>query len=362
MSAPSACPACLARAWLLVRLAGHLDLAGDRVPELLTLDDAELVKAVGGRHRAELERELAGFDAGAARAGAEKVGLELVCRCDPAYPGRLAELDAPPAVLHVAGGLGRLVSLLDRHPVAIVGARRPSTYGVDVARSLARGLGAAGVTVVSGMALGIDGAAHRGALSAQGGTVAVLAAGAERVYPASARALHTRIRDQGAIVSELPPGTAVRRWMFPARNRIIAALSEMAIVVEARPGSGALLSAGWARRLGRAVGAVPGRVTSPLAAGPHELLRTGAQLISGPRDVLDGVFGAGAGPALAPAEPLAPGLEALLQALAEGHEPEAALGLAGFDAGADAGLAALASLELAGRVRREAGGRFSVLP
>ena len=123
MSAPSACPACLARAWLLVRLAGHLDLAGDRVAELLTLDDGELVEAVGGRHRAELERELAGFDAAAARAGAEKAGLEVVCRCDPAYPGRLAELDAPPAVLHVAGGLERLVSLLDRQPVAIVGAR-----------------------------------------------------------------------------------------------------------------------------------------------------------------------------------------------------------------------------------------------
>jgi DNA processing protein len=360
MTPPGACPACLARAWLLSRLAAHLDLARDRIAELLELGDRKLIEAVGGRHRGELECELAGWRPGGARARAAKAGLELVCRCHPSYPGSLTALDAPPAVLHVAGGLERLLALLGDHPVAIVGARRPSTYGVDVTRSLARGLGAASVTVVSGMALGIDMAAHRGVLDVEAGTVAILPAGADRPYPASALALHRRIRERGAIVSELPPGTPVRRWMFPARNRIIAALGEMTIVVEARPGSGALLTAGWARRLGRAVGTVPGRVTSPLAAGPHELLRSGAELISGPQDVLDGLFGVGTRPAVRRAEPLAPDLEALLQALADGHEPEAALGLAGLDA--DHGLAALASLELAGRVRREAGGRFSVLP
>jgi DNA processing protein len=210
------------------------------------------------------------------------------------------------------------------------------------------------------MALGIDIAAHRGALAAEAGTVAVLPAGADRPYPASAQALHRQIRERGAVVSELPPGTPVRRWMFPARNRIIAALGQMTIVVEARRESGALLTAGWARRLGRPVGAVPGRATSPLAAGPHELLRSGAELVCGPQDVLDGLFGAGVRPMPRRAEPLAPGLEALLGALAEGDGPEAALARAGLDA--DRGLAALASLELAGRVRREAGGRFSVLP
>ena len=149
--------------------------------------------------------------------------------------------------------------------------------------------------------------------------------------------------------------------MFPARNRLIAALSALTIVVEARPGSGALITARYARELSRPVGAVPGRVTSPLAAGPHELLRTGALLIDGTEDALDALFGVGAAHPATPARPqLAPELEALLDALAEGQSPTEALARAGLDA--DAGLAALASLELAGRVRHEPGGRYSVLP
>ena len=156
-------------------------------------------------------------------------------------------------MLHVVGELERFLALLSEPAVAIVGARRPSPYGVTVARSLGRGLGAAGVTVVSGMARGIDSAAHRGALDAviaptpgrrppgpqpEAPTIAVLAGAAEIPYPASARNLHGRIGAAGAIVSELPPGTTARRWMFPARNRIIAALSAMTVVVEARERSG----------------------------------------------------------------------------------------------------------------------------
>lgn len=357
---PDACPACLARAWLLARLAGHLDPVRARVEELLALDPELLIEAVGGAHRGELAHQLAQFDPVAARARAETARLTLVCRCDPSYPAALEALAAPPAVLHVAGGGERLRGLLGESPVAIVGSRRPSAYGLDVARSLARGLAAAGITVLSGMALGIDTAAHRGALDVTGGTIAVLPAGADRPYPASARALHDRIRREGAVVSELPPGTRARRWMFPARNRVIAALAAMTIVVEGRRDSGALLTAARARELGRPVGAVPGRVTSPLAAGPHELLRAGAELISGPEDVLDGVLGLGRGAVATHRRPLDPQLDALLEALAEGHEPEVALDRAGV--GADRGLAALASLELAGRVRREAGGRYSVLP
>jgi DNA processing protein len=190
-------------------------------------------------------------------------------------------------------------------------------------------------------------------------TIAVLPGGADRPYPASARRLHRRIAARGAVISELPPNTRVRRWMFPARNRIIAALSAMTVVVEARAGSGALLTAGVAAELGRALGAVPGRVTSPLSGGPHELLRGGAQLIGGPQDVLDGLFGAGVRRAATPVGPsLPPQLQTLLDALADGHEMPAALGRAGL--GVDAGLAALASLELAGQIRREPGGRLSV--
>jgi DNA processing protein len=148
--------------------------------------------------------------------------------------------------------------------------------------------------------------------------------------------------------------------MFPARNRIIAGLAAMTVVVEARETSGALITAQTATELERRLGAVPGQITSPLAAGPHRLLQESATLICGPQDVLDTVFGVGGRPAPPPGRPvLAPHLQALLEGLAEGHDAPTALALAGMDA--DAGLAALASLELAGRVRREPGGRFAVV-
>jgi DNA processing protein len=347
---------------LLARLAGHLDRVRDRIQPLLELGSADLVAAVAGRQQAQIERELARFDAARARAGVRAAGLEPVCRCSEDYPSALADLSAPPAVLHLAAdrGMERLHALLGERPVAIVGARRASPYGLDVARALGRGLAAAGVTVVSGMATGIDTAAHQGALAAAPATVAVLPAGADRPYPPSARSLHRRIRQGGAVVSELPPATPVRRWMFPARNRIIAALSAMTVVVEARHGSGALLTAAVAADLGRPLGAVPGRITSPLAAGTHRLLRSGAQLIAGPQDVLDGLFGVGVRSAVPRRSQttLAPDLRRLLDALAEGHDIATALSAAGLPG--DRGLAALASLELAGQIRREPGGGFSV--
>jgi len=361
LNRPGACDACLARAWLLSRLAGHLDVVRDRTLPLLALSDTALIAAVGGARRSDLHRELAAFDPGGARAQCAAAGLEQICRCRASYPVSLAGLDAPPAVLHVAGGLERFLGLVGDCAVAVVGARRPSPYGKEVARSVARGLAAAGVTVLSGMAMGIDAAAHRGAMDAGAPTVAVLAGAAELPYPAGARALHAGIRGLGAVVSELPPGTRTRRWMFPARNRLIAALGVMTVVVEARPGSGALLTARCAAELGRRLGAVPGRITSPLARGPHQLLREGALLIDGCGDVFDGLFGPGASARPERALPaLSAPLQALLDALAEGHGTAAALVRAGLDA--DRGLAALASLELAGRIRREPGGRYAVLP
>lgn len=363
MTIGAACDACIRRTWLLARLAGHIDLHRDRIEPLLSLSDAELMAALAGRRRTAIERQLAALQPALARRQVGEAGLEQICRCHRAYPARLAELEAPPAVLHVAGGLERFLALADGATVAVVGARRPSPYGIDVARSLARGIAAAGVTVVSGMALGIDAAAHRGALDADGRTVAVLAGAAERAYPARARSLHRRIQAVGAVVSELPPGTESRRWMFPARNRLIAALAGLTVIVEARAGSGALVTARHARELGRQLGAVPGRVTSPLARGPHQLLCEGARLVQGPEEVLDGLFGAD--PSRRPSEPpggrlaLPPDLQALLDALAEGHGAAAALAQAGLDA--DRGLAALAALELAGRIRHEPGGRYSVL-
>ncbi len=356
-----ACDACLRRSWLLTRLTGHLELARGRISQVLALADEGLVEALAARDRDIVHAELAALEPGKLRTRSTGAHLELICRCDSAYPARLLDLDGPPAVLHVAGGLERFLGLVAEDPVAIVGARRATPYGLEVAGLLARGLGCAGVTVLSGMALGVDAAAHAGALAVAGPTVAVLPAGADRPYPAAKRALHARIRAAGAAVSELPPGSDVRRWTFGARNRIIAALSAMTIVVEAGERSGALLTAGFARSLGRSVGAVPGRVNSPLSVGSNALLAAGAHIVRGPQDVLDELFGAGARAAPAARRPpLAPESRALLAAIGEGHDTASALARAGF-AIAD-GIASLAALELSGHVRREPGGRFAIVP
>jgi DNA processing protein len=360
MSGSRACDVCLARSWLLDRLASHLEPVRAHIADVLTLDDASFISAVAGRSAAAVAEELVAFDPGAARATAGRAGLDLICRCDPGYPARLGALVEPPAVLHVAGGLDRFLRLVSADPVAVVGSRRGSQYGIDVAKSLGRSLATAGITVLSGMALGIDSAAHVGALQAGGATVAVLPAGAQRAYPRTKRALHAEIRASGATVSELPGTSSVWRWMFPARNRLIAGLSAMTIVVEAREHSGALVTAQFARSLGRPVGAVPGRITSAAAAGSNALLAGGVHLVRGPQDVLDLLYGAGARAAPSVSRPaLAPEQEVLLTAISEGHDTAGALERAGFPA--EQGLAALASLELAGYIRREPGGRFSVM-
>jgi DNA processing protein len=339
-----------------------------RIEELLALGDDELVTAVAGDQRHALERDLAQFDPDRAAADREAAGLQAVCRCDQAYPPSLRDLPAPPAVLHLSGSPDRLAALLAADPIAVVGARRASAYGRETARSLARGLAVAGVTVISGMAFGIDAAAHDGALAAtetsaespgSASTIAVLAGGADRPYPAAHRRLHGRIATHGLAVSELGPGVAPRRWMFPARNRIIAALAAMTVVVQARERSGSLVTARWAARLGREVGAVPGPAGAPLSQGPHRLLRDGAWLIAGAQDALDALYGAGTVTvASRRREGLDPALTALLDALADGEQGPAAFARAGLDA--DGGLAALASLELAGLARRAAGGRYTV--
>ena len=355
-----ACGPCLARAWLLRRLSGHLEIVRGRVTDVLALSNDELIAALAGRHEQEVAAEVRTLDLARLRDEAAEAALDAICLCDPAYPIRLRALPRPPSVLYVAGGLDRALGLLANESVAIVGARRASGYGLEVARSLARGLGAAGVTVVSGMALGIDSAAHAGALATDGSTVAVLPGGADRPCPPSRRALYGRIISTGAVVSELPPGTPAGRWGAPARNRIIAALATMAVVVEAAPGSGALLTAAHARSLGRPLGAIPGRVNSALSAGPNELLRSGASLIRGPHDVLDELFGPGtitSAGRLRP--PLSAELERLLGAIGEGYDTVGALTRTGF--AAERVLAALSELELGGYVRREPGGSFVVL-
>jgi DNA processing protein len=355
-----ACDSCTARSWLLGRMAGHIDRVRARLELVLGLEEVELIAATGGDQQARLQSELETLDVDVVRSRTRAAGVEAICRCDPDYPAALRDLAAPPAVLHVVGGLDRLLGLMAEDPVAVVGSRRPSPYGLDVARSLGRGLASARITIVSGMALGIDSAAHSGALEAGGSTVAVLPASAERPYPAGKRALYRRIVAGGAAVSELGPGAHVWRWMFPARNRIIAALAAMTVVVEAGERSGALATARFAREVGRPVGAVPGRVVTPQAAGPNGLLAAGACIVRGPQDVLDRLFGAGVRRPVEERRQPPVELRQLLAAIADGHDTTAALVRAGF--GPDQGLAALAELELGGFVRRGAGGRFSIAP
>jgi DNA processing protein len=183
-----ACAACLRRTWLLRELGGHLEPVRREIAELLLLEDEDLIAAVGGRERGRLARELLALDPTRLEREAEEAGLAMICRCDPAYPARLHDLPNPPAVLHVAGGLDRFLRTAASDPVAIVGSRRGSAYGVGVARSLARGLSAAKVPVISGMAAGIDTAAHEGALSADTGDAATIAVLRAR------RASHIRAR------------------------------------------------------------------------------------------------------------------------------------------------------------------------
>jgi DNA processing protein len=387
---PQACAGCLRRTWLVGRLAGRIELARHAgrgagtgaLRELLALPDARLLAALGGQERHRIARELERVEPAELLAACARAGLVAVCRHDPDYPARLGHLDDAPAVLHVTrAGAGRLAQMvggtLDTGPdaVAIVGTRRASAEGLEIARALGRGLAAAGVTVVSGMALGADSAAHAGALEAGGATVAVLACGADVPYPPSKRTLYARIARAGCAVSELPPGFGPYRWCFPARNRIIAALAQMTVVVEAAERSGSLITAELAADLGREVGAVPGPVTSWRAAGTNALLRDGATLVRDARDALDAIVGvegeaatsaapAGSGRAARPdpaagrhrAAGLEPRLADLLDAVEAGRDTVAALAVHPAEAGAI--VAGLTELELLGLLRRATGGRY----
>ena len=201
--------------------------------------------------------------------------------------GLAGPLSAPPLALWARGALG-LGELVDRCCVAVVGARAATTYGCDVAAAIAYELTERGVVIVSGAAYGIDGAAHRAALAAGGSTVAVLASGVDRAYPVGHEALLDRIADHGAIMSEAAPGRHPSRSRFLTRNRIIAAISDGVVVVEAALRSGALNTANWAAQMSRHVMAVPGPVTSEASAGPHRLvIDRGASLVTDAADVLE---------------------------------------------------------------------------
>jgi DNA processing protein len=268
----------------------------------------------------------------------------VVSRGAADYPPLLAELHDPPARLYLRGGSAEI---LTRPAAAVVGARSCSAYGAQVARALAREIAAAGAVVVSGLARGIDGEAHRGALAAGGLTVAVLGCGIDRDYPNAHRQLARRVAESGAVVSEYPPGVEPAPWRFPARNRIIAGLAGATVVVEARERSGALITADFALELGREVFAVPGEITSGLSKGTNDLIRQGATPLLASEDVLEAL---GLEPVpRAPPPTLSPEGRAVLAVLADGaaalDEISRATGL-----GAPEVAVALTELELGGLV------------
>ncbi len=212
------------------------------------------------------------------------MSFPVVSRGRRGYPPLLAELHDPPQCLYLRGGPPDLLALTS---VAIVGARSCSSYGSQVARELARELASAGVVVVSGLARGIDGEAHRGALAAGGLTVAVLGCGIDRDYPRAHADLARRVSESGLVVSEYEPGVEPSPWRFPARNRIVAGLAKATVVVEARRRSGALITADFALELGRDVFAVPGEITSGLSEGTNDLIRQGATPLLAAADVFE---------------------------------------------------------------------------
>ncbi|MFQ5520882.1 MAG: DNA-processing protein DprA [Candidatus Methylomirabilia bacterium] len=216
------------------------------------------------------------------RARAERVGARLVLLNDTDYPAQLRAIPSPPAVLFVRGEIRAEDSLA----VALVGSRRATPYGLHIAEQLAGDLAVRGVTVVSGLARGVDTAAHRGALARGGRTVAVFGSGADVIYPPENRALASRITERGALVSQLPMGAPPLARHFPLRNRTIAGLALGTVVVEAAEESGALITAGHAGELGREVFAVPGNINAEMSRGANRLIQDGAKLVQGWGDVV----------------------------------------------------------------------------
>ncbi len=282
----------------------------------------------------------------AAETALARLGWRWVAEGEASFPARLATTADPPLGVFLRGEVS------GARAVALVGARRATAYGREVAEYLGRELAAAGVAVVSGMARGVDAAAHRGALAAGGPTVAVWGAGPDRVYPPEHAPLAEKIAASGCLLTEYPPGAPPLAHHFPERNRLIAGLAEAVIVVEADERSGALITARLALDEGREVLAVPGSVFSRLSAGPNGLLRAGAAPVLSADDVLAAI---GLPPRAAAAGGPEPALLALIPA-GEAVTVDRLAAASGLPVAQV--LEGLLTLELAGRVAREADGRY----
>ena len=343
------------------QLAGWLD-AGHAVPDLFRGGGAGLGRAtrfaLERPDRKALARDLAWLDADPARR------LVTWGACD--YPRQLAQIPDAPLVLFVEGR----VEPLHRPQLAIVGSRHPTALGRDTAVEFARELGRAGLAITSGLALGIDAAAHRGALEAGAETVAVLGCGLDTVYPvANTRLAREIVAAGGTLVSDLPTGTPPLRHHFPRRNRILSGLSVGTLVVEAALQSGSLITARLAAEQGREVFAMPGSIHNAVARGCHRLLRQGARLVESVEDIFEElrpILGESVRTSQATARtraicaepPLDKDFEILLDAL--GFEPaslDALVTRSGLETGAVASMLLL--LELDGRIQQQPGGRYS---
>lgn len=281
----------------------------------------------------------------------EQPGQTIVTLADPDYPQQLLQIPDPPILLYVIGDM----RLLGSPSLAVVGSRNATQQGLSNAERFSRTLSEAGLTIVSGLALGIDAAAHRGAISGSGSTIAVVGCGADVIYPMGNEALHAQIAENGAIASEFPLGAPPARENFPRRNRLISGLAKGCLVIEAAIASGSLITARFAAEQGREVFAIPGSIHSPLSKGCHALIKQGAKLVESAQDVLE-ELGAGANthvesPNVSDTEP------ELLQHM--GYDPctiDTIVQRSGLTA--EAISAMLLTLELDGKVSRLSGGLY----
>ncbi len=361
-STPRACPDCLRRSWLLALLGPYIERIatgspGSRSPELLRLSNEDLLEVAAPQVAAQLLGRVEAFSERHLEEELRAAQCWACCRHGDLYPVGLRDAADAPWALIGRGDPGLLDGLEPFGAVTVVGSRRATSYGREVARELGRDLARAGIVVVSGLAFGIDGCAHRGAVDA-GRTIAVLGCGPDTAYPAAHRSLWRRICEEGLVLAEQPPGAAPWRWTFPARNRIMAALAGMTVVVEAAARSGSLITADLAADLGRDLGAVPGPVTSRASAGPNNLLAGGACVVRDAQDVLDAMLGAGVKQLDRGGPELDEGLAVVLAAVEAGASScdavAVALGLPGPEAAT-----ALSRLELLGYVTCSAMGTYS---
>jgi DNA processing protein len=362
VTGPGACPDCLRRSRLLAHLAPYIErvatgTAGSRSPELLRLSNEDLADAVAPKVATQVLGQVEAVPEQRLRSELLAAECWACCRHDPSYPSGLHDAADAPWALIGRGDPALLGRLEPDGAVTVVGARRASAYGRGIARELGRELAVADLVVVSGLAFGIDACAHRGALEG-GTTVAVLGCGADIAYPGSHRSLWRRIGERGLVISELPPGTGVWRWSFPARNRIMAAMAGMTVVVEAARRSGSLITADLAADLGRDLGAVPGPITSRASAGTNDLLAGGACLVRDAQDVLDAMVGPGVRRAERAGPPIEAELREVLHVVERGEDTCDAVAVTLDLTGAEAA-SALATLETLGYLSCSLVGAYS---